>query len=221
MRGVSSAGGTVRRMHRSPALVVLLVASPGLGGCTLVDRGPAGSAPVPSLSGPQLVEGMRDGVWPVADVGEIEFELAPRGLELVRMRPAPGWQVVDEEVGPDEIEIDLRAGDVRTTVEVGYRSEILEIEVDQLFDPPPAGPLVLGEAGSVELVVDDGQVRIAEVSVRDPWRETQRSETGSDAELGLRRNRSGVVETWEVDARVDDGGLEVATDYEIQGLASP
>ncbi|WP_380168783.1 hypothetical protein [Jannaschia sp. R86511] len=197
----------------------VLVAATVLGACTASD--PAPDPPSDPVTGPELVEGMRDGVWPVADVGDIEFRLAPRGLELVAMRPAPGWQVVDEEVGPDEIEIDLRSGDVRTTVEVGYQSGILEIEVDQLFDPPPAGPLRLGGAGSVDLVQDGEAVLVGDVELADGWRETQRSENAGDAELGLRRNRSGLVETWEVDARVDDGGLEVATDYEIQGLASP
>lgn len=189
----------------------------------------------------ELVEGMRDGVWPVADVGEIEFELTPQGLELVQMRPSAGWQVVDEEVGPDEIEIDLRSTDptstgptstgptstdptstdVRTTVEVGYQSGILEIEVDQVLDPPPDGPLQLGEAGTVELVVAGEDTRVGEVRLQAGWRETQRSADDQDAELGLRRNRPGVTETWEVDARVDDGGLEVHTDREIQGRASP
>ncbi len=209
-------------MSRLPVLATAVVASVLLGSCTLSDRAEADEdGPDDGATTPELVEGMRDGVWPVADVGEIEFELTPRGLELVEMRPAPGRQVVDEEVGPDEIEIDLRDGDVRTTVEVGYQSGILEIEVDQLLDPPPDGPLRLGEAGSVELLVEGDDVRVGDVSLEEPWRETQRSETGGDAELGLRRNRSGAVETWEVDAWVDDGGLEVATDYEIQGLASP
>ncbi|MGJ7442055.1 hypothetical protein [Aquipuribacter sp. MA13-6] len=210
-------------MSRATALVLALAGALVLTSCSLTggQEEPGAAAGPVATEGPVLVEGMRDGTWPVADVGEIEFTLTGRGLALVGMRPAEGWEVVDEEVGPDEIEIDLRNGDVRTTVEVGYQSGILEIEVDQLLDPPPDGPLQLGEAGSVELVVEGDRVLVGDVSVRSPWRETQRSEHAGDAELGLRRNRTGAVETWEVDAWVDDGGLEVATDYEIQGLASP
>lgn len=243
-------------MNRVAAVVLVLAGSLGLGSCSLGDDGAGtpqagvsgGTNGTDGGTGDgvgtdvtdgtgvgtgedataeaELVGGMRDGVWPVADVGEIEFELTPQGLELVQMRPSAGWQVVDEEVGPDEIEIDLRSTgptstDVRTTVEVGYQSGILEIEVDQVLDPPPDGPLQLGEAGTVELVVAGEDARVGEVRLQAGWRETQRSADDQDAELGLRRNRPGVTETWEVDARVDDGGLEVHTDREIQGRASP
>lgn len=168
-------------------------------------------------SAPELVVGMRDGVWPVGSAGEIEFTLDERGLELVQMRPADGWRVTAERVGPDEIEVDLASADVRATVEVSVQADILEIEVDESFDPPPAGPLPLGEAGTVVVTVEGTTAVLTDVMPADGWRVSHRSDAGSDAALGLRRNGAGVVETWEVSARVDDGGLEVGTDYEIAG----
>lgn len=204
-------------------------ASPGADGSQQTGRiggGTGAAAPGDATGGPELLTTMRDGVWPVADVGEIDFIVTDRGLELVEMRPAAGWEVTDQEAGPEEIEVDLRGtgadtSDVRTTVEVGIQSGILEIEIDQLLDPPGPGPLVLGDAGTAELFVDGPDVGIGEVVLSDGWRETQRAGPGRDAELGLRRSGPGVVESWELDARMDDGGLEVHTDYEIQGPVGP
>lgn len=219
-------------MRARPVVVVALTCGLGLGlgACTTGELAglarPAAAGDEPGAAGaadgedPGLARTMRDGVWPVGAAGaagEVEFRLRDRGLELVGVAPADGWEVTDEQAGPAEIEVGLRSTDVRAEVEVSVRDGILEIEVDQSFDPPPAGPLDLGDAGTVELLVSDDGVRLGEVVLGDGWRETLRADRPGEVEVGLTRNGPGTVETWEVEARLDDGGLEVLTDHEIQG----
>jgi hypothetical protein len=162
---------------------------------------------------------LRDGVWGVGPAGEVEFTVTPDGaLELVDVRPAEGWDVTEQEVDTDEIEVDLRQGAVELTIEVQLEAGVLEVEIDQDIDPAEAGTFAVGEAATVVLDHDGSGIDLGEVVVAEGWTETGRSVEGDEVELDFRRDGDGFFETWELDADLDDGALVVEVDYEIEGV---
>lgn len=161
---------------------------------------------------------LRDGVWAVGPAGEVEFRVAgPDTVELVDARANDGWTITDEEVDSDTIEIDFRQGPVEYEIEIEIEGGVLEIEIDQDIDPAESGTFAVGEAATVEIAVDGGRLVLGDVTIADGWNETSRDVEGDEVELDFRRDGSGFVETWEINADLDDGILEIEVDYEIEG----
>lgn len=161
---------------------------------------------------------LRDGIWAVGPAGEVEFAVAgPNRLELVEVRPTQGWEITDRSVEPDEIEIDFARGPVEIEIEIEIEGGVLEVEIDQDIDPAEPGRFDVGEAGTVNVSVEDGRIELGAVDLADGWTEVSRESDGEEIELDFRRDGDGFVETWEFDAELDGGRLEVEIDYEIEG----
>lgn len=161
---------------------------------------------------------LRDGVWTVGPAGEVEFAVTDGALELIDVRPFDGWDVTDQDIGPDEIEIDFRQGPVEYEIEIELQNGVLEIEIDQDIDPAEPGTFAIGEAATAEVFVEDGVLVLGEVVLNDGWTETDRDVSSDDIELDFRRDGDGFFETWELNADLDDGELEIEIDYEIEGV---
>lgn len=161
---------------------------------------------------------LRDGVWGVGPAGEVEFRVTGSDtLELVEVRVNDGWEITGQESDSDSIDVDYRQGPVDYQIEVEIDDGVLEIEIDQDIDPAEAGTFALGEAGSAEVTLSDGRLVLGAVTVTDGWSETSREVDDDEIELDLRREGMGFFELWELKADLDDGGLDIEVDYEIEG----
>jgi hypothetical protein len=153
-------------------------------------------------------------VWQVGDAGTVEFAVTPEGaLDLIEVVPAEGWTVTDEDVAPDEIEVDFQRGTVEYEIEIEIEGGILEIEIDQDIDDAEPGRYAIGEAGAVEFAVTDGRLVLVEATAADGWDLVIEEEIADEIELELRR---GDV-TWDVAIELDDGIVEIEIDFEIEG----
>jgi hypothetical protein len=202
-------------------------ASPSPGGVTLSEPAPTeGAGDTPAEGGSE--EGaddvaadvvraddgvLSDGVWAVGDAGTVEFVVGDDGLELIDASAAEGWQVEIDEQSADEIEVDFTREGLEHQIEIQYEDGILEIEVDLDIDPAEPGTFEIGPAGSATLALVDGGVALDELVVADGWSVVEEDTADGDVEIELRRD----AVTWELDADVDDGRLEVEIDFEIEG----
>lgn len=181
------------------------------------DEGPADGIDDPATADGTVIRAedgvLTDGVWAVGEAGTVEFALSDGGLELIEVVTAEGWSSSVDESSPDEIEVDFRRGNLDHQIEIEYEDGILEIEIDLDIDPADPGTFTLGSAGAVDLAVDGGSVNLVDLSVSDGWTVTEQDTDDGEVEIELRRDNV----TWELDAEVDDGQLEVEIDFEIEG----
>lgn len=161
---------------------------------------------------------LRDGVWAIGPAGEVEFRVTgPDSLELINVQANDGWDITEQEVDSDSIEVDFRRGPVSFDFEVEMDDGVLEIEIDQDIDPAQGSTFAVGEAAMVPVSVDGGRLVLGDVNIMDGWNETSREVDSDDIELDFRRDGSGFFELWEFNADLDDGQLEIEIDYEIEG----
>ena len=165
---------------------------------------------------------LRDGLWAIGLAGEVEFRVTgPDSLELIEARANDGWDITEQEVESDKIEVDFRRGPVSFDFEVEIDDGVLELEIDQDIDPAENGTFAVGEAATAPVSVDGGRLVLGDVSLADGWAEVSRDIDSDDVELDFRRDGDGFFELWELNAHVDDGRLKIEVDYEIEGrLAS-
>ena len=169
----------------------------------------------PDVGGPYGA--LRDGVWAVGPAGEVEFRVTGSDtLELVDVRVNDGWEITGQESDSDSIDVDYRQGPVDYQIEVEIDDGVLEIEIDQDIDPAEGGTFFIGEAGTADVTVDNGRLVLGAVTLKDGWTEVER-DVDDEVELDLRREGNGFFELWELQADLDDGGLDVEVDYEIEG----
>jgi hypothetical protein len=161
---------------------------------------------------------LRDGVWEIGPAGSVEFRVTgPNSLELVGVVVAEGWQIVEQEVESDKIDVDFRRGPVEFQFEVEIDDNLLELEIDQDIDPANPGTFALGEAGTVAVSVENGRIVLGETAIGDGWNEVKREIDDDDIELDFRRDGNGFFEQWELYADEDNGALDIEVDYEIEG----
>lgn len=161
---------------------------------------------------------LRDGVWAVGPAGEVEFRVTGSDtIELVDVRVNDGWEITGQESDSDSIDVDYRQGPVDYQIEIEIDDGVLEIEIDQDIDPAEGGSFAIGEAGTAEVAVDNGRLVLGDVTITDGWSETSREVDDDEVELDLRREGDGFFELWELQADLDDGGLDIEVDYEIEG----
>lgn len=161
---------------------------------------------------------LRDGLWSVGPAGDVEFTVTGSDtLELVQATANEGWAIAEQEVESDKVDVDFRRGPVRFQFEVEVDDGILELEIDQDIDPAQPGTFSVGEAGTVEVDVQDGRLVLGEVTLTDGWTEVKRAVEADDIELDFRREGDGFFELWEFHADLDNGTLEVEVDYELEG----
>lgn len=156
----------------------------------------------------------RDGTWPVGDAGEVEFEADGDTVRLIDTRPAEGWEVSVDERGDDELEVDFVRDNARWEFEAEIDDGDLEIEIRQDLIPAEPGRFAVGDAGTVEIAVEDRRLRLVDVQATEGWR-TEVEEDGDEVEVDFRR--SGV--RWDFEAEIDDGRLEVQIDLTVEGRA--
>ena len=164
---------------------------------------------------------LRDGVWAIGPAGEVEFRVTgPNSLELIAAVANDGWDITEQEVESDSIEVDFRRDNVTFEFEVEMSNGVLEIEIDQDIDRAENGTFFVGEAGTVAVSVDGSRLVLGDVGLMDGWNETSRDVDNDDVELDFRRDGDGFFELWEFNADLDDGKLEIEIDYEIEGRFS-
>lgn len=161
---------------------------------------------------------LRDGVWGVGAAGEVEFTVTGSdSLELLGVEANAGWEITQQDVDSDSIDVDFRRGQVTYEFQVEMDEGILEIEIDQDIDRATSGDFAVGAAAMVPLTFDGARVTLGEVRLASGWTETGR-DLDDDVEIDFRRDGTGFFELWEINADGDDPDVEI--DYEIEGRFS-
>jgi hypothetical protein len=161
---------------------------------------------------------LRDGPWAVGVAGEVDFRVTgPNSLELVGVGVNEGWQVREQEVESDKIDIEYQRGPVEYRFEVEIDDSLLELEIDQDIDRTSSGTFAVGEAATVGITADTGSLTLGDVALADGWDETSREVDNDDIELDFRRQSDGFFELWELNADRGRGSLDVEVHYEIEG----
>ena len=161
---------------------------------------------------------LRDGPWGVGVAGEVDFRVTgPDSLELVGVAVNEGWQVREQEVESDKIDIEYERGPVEYRFEVEIDDGLLELEIDQDIDRTSSGTFAVGEAATVDITADVGSLTLGDVMLTDGWGETSREVDNDDIELDFRREGDGFFELWELNADRGRDSLDVEVDYEIEG----
>ena len=170
----------------------------------------------PDMGGPYGE--LRDGVWGVGVAGEVDFRVTgPDTLELANIVVNDGWQVREQEVESDKIDIEFQRGAVEYRFEVEIDEGLLELEIDQDIDRTGSGTFAVGESATVGITAEVGNLTLGDVGVADGWSEVKREVDNDDIELDFRRQRDGFFELWEIRVDREDRGLDVEVDYEIEG----
>ena len=161
---------------------------------------------------------LRDGVWAVGVAGEVEFRVTGTdSLELVDVRAEDGWEVTEEEVDEDSIDVDFLQGPVEYELQVEIEDGILEIEIDQDITETRSGTFAVGEAATVGITAEVGALTLGDVTLADGWSEVEREVDNDDIELDFQRAGDGFTELWELNADRGSDTLDVEVDYEIEG----
>jgi hypothetical protein len=75
------------------------------------------------------IENAEPGTYDIGDAGSFTFDVVDGRLELVDLVVNEGWEVTEQDVGGDEIEIELRNGAMRWDADVDLNGTI-EVELD-------------------------------------------------------------------------------------------
>lgn len=75
------------------------------------------------------IENADPGSYAIGDAGEFTFDVVDGQLELTDLTVADGWEITEQDVEGDEIEIELRNGAMRWDADVDLNGS-LEIELD-------------------------------------------------------------------------------------------
>ncbi|MGA8048149.1 MAG: hypothetical protein WCA30_17980 [Dermatophilaceae bacterium] len=161
---------------------------------------------------------LRDGPWGVGVAGEVDFRVTgPNSLELVNIGVTEGWQLREQEVESDKIDIEYHRGPVEYRFEVEIDDGLLELEIDQDIDRTSSGTFAVGEAATVDITAEVGALTLGDVMLADGWGETSREVDNDDIELDFRRQTDGFFELWELNADRGRDSLDVEVHYEIEG----
>lgn len=180
----------------------------------MADDPAAAEGDVPREAGTTLVEA-RDGTWRLGEAGEVEFTATGGRLDLVEVRPEPGWDVIEREVDDDEIEVDLRRGEVTWQLEVELDDGLLEIEVDENIRGAQPGTFAIGDAGEVTFTDDDGRLTLVDVTAAEGWEVIVDDDGGDEIEVDLVRDGA----RWDVEIERDDGRIDVDIHLTVRGPA--
>jgi hypothetical protein len=167
-------------------------------------------------TGTEVVDGTEavPGTWQVGEAGTVTFDVVDGALVLEDVSEADGWTVTDIEEEPDEIEVDLRRGDVEVEIEIELESggAVLEVEIDTDIEQAEPGTYDIGDAGSFTFEVVDGRLELVDLTVTDGWEVTEQDVEGDEIEIEL---RNGAMR-WDADVELN-GSIEVELDYEVSG----
>lgn len=156
---------------------------------------------------------VRDGTWEVGDAGSVTFVADGQAIRLVSVNPRQGWtpSVVREAL--DRLEVDFRRGREVRELEVRYRHGLLRVEVESEDEAAQPGRFTVGDAGEVEIAVDDGQLRLVEVATSPRWAMQVLQETAGMVEVRFRQDAAG----WDFKADLTQRGrLEIAMELRLE-----
>ncbi len=157
---------------------------------------------------------VRDGTWEVGEAGCVTFLADGDSIRLVSVHPREGWtpRVVRED--GDRLEVEFTRGREERELEVRYRNGLLRVEIESEDEAAQPGRFTVGDAGEVEIAIDDGSLRLVEVATNPGWSMEVDEENPREVEVGFRQ---GELE-WEFEAELSRRGrLEVEIEMEIEG----
>lgn len=160
------------------------------------------------------VDELRDGIWRIADAGEVEFTLVDGALSLIEVRPAQGWQHRVSDDDDDEIEVRFTNGPVDWKLEVEIDDSTMEISKELKIRQADGGAYAVGSAAEVSFESDGSAVSLGEVSPSQGWEITEQEADSTDIEIEFRSDRGGKAE-FEVESR--DGLVEVEISQKLVG----
>ncbi len=158
--------------------------------------------------------GLREGTWEVGSAGTVTFALRAGSLVLEDVTPAPGWTLSLAREEPGRLEAEFRRGVEELEFEVGYANGVLAIELSCEIVGADPGHYDVGEAGSVEIAVEDGKLKLVEISTNPGWSMEVDEQEDTEIEVEFRR---GALE-WQFEAELNErGDLEIEIEMEIEG----
>jgi HSP20 family molecular chaperone IbpA len=165
----------------------------------------------------------------VRDAGDVEIEREGDRLTLVEARPNEGWDIEDEYVVYDEVEVaedgDSDEDDVDESDEAGievtftqgdreieFEAEIIDgrlsIEIEETLRGVEPGSFQVGEAGDVEVRLDGDQLTLVGVIANEGWdfeAEHEDDDAGDEIEVTFTSGDRSA----EFEATIVDGVLEI------------
>lgn len=157
---------------------------------------------------------VRDGTWEVGEAGCVTFIADEDAIRLVSVHPREGWspEVVREQ--PDRLSVEFSRGRDERELEVRYRHGVLRVEIESEDEAAQPGRFTVGNAGEVEIAVDDGRLRLVEVGTNPGWSMEVDEESGREVKVDFRQ---GELE-WEFEAELSRRGrLDVEIEMEVEG----
>lgn len=149
--------------------------------------------------------------WRIGDGGEVGVRFEDGALDLLDARPNEGWDVEVEERSADEIEVGFSRGDEAWTFEADVDGGRLEVRTRQELRDAQAGTYRLGEAGAVELRQEDGGITLVQTQSIGGWSTDVVQQDGENVEVRFDRRD----DWWRLEARVEDGRLQVDTVHKV------
>lgn len=168
----------------------------------------AGTTPSPADQ-----SGTAENVFPAGDAGEVELERDGNNLRLVEVRPADGWRYEVEDDDDDEIEIEFRDNGREIDFEAELDDGRLKVDVCDVVLDPTGDVYTIGEAGEVEVRIeqrqgdDDPELVLVEVRPNDGWEYEIDEEDDDEIEVEFRNGDQRL----KFDLEVDDDEIEAKT----------
>ena len=157
---------------------------------------------------------LRDGTWEVGEAGKVTFIIESGALRLMAVDPNAGWSPDVVHETSQRIEVEFRSGTEERVFEARYANGILRIEIEAEDDEAKPGRYTVGDAGEVEVDIEDGQLRLVEVATNPGWAMTVDAECPDEIEVEFRQ---GALE-WEFEAELSKRGrLEIDLEMELEG----
>ncbi len=159
----------------------------------------------------------RDGIWTIADAGEVSFRIRRGAIELLDASHREGWFHTLRRTEPDRLEVEFLKGGEEYEFEARYDNGVLTIAIEHELQPAEPGRYQVGPAGEVEIGLEEGALTLVDAQANPGWRMEIDEEGGEEVEVEFSR---GAIE-WDFEAEVDGGVLEVEIEAEVSGPVTP
>lgn len=183
-----------------------------------VDLGrPAGSSATTDLPPAQLPPSAStlDGEYSVmaGEAATVRVGVTAGAITVVELAVAPGWQQVQDNRAPGEVDMRWVNGDVVVTLDIELDDGRLESDVD-IEVPGAAGQYTyqVGEAGTVTIDVSGDRVALVAQRSAPGWVATVDERELAGGEVEIRFRADGALTTVDFDAEVENSVLNVDID---------
>lgn len=202
---------------RTAALVTLAASGLLVAGCgapapavPAVDLGASSALPSAAAPAPAPIGGEYTAP---TDAATVRLAVTDSMIEVVESTPAPGWQQVEDDRRPREVDLAfVRDG---TTVSVDAEIDDGRFETDVDVDAPATpgrSTYRVGDAGSLTIEVVGDRVGLVGQETGPGWVTTVDERELAEGEVAVRFRNDGESRTVDVDADIDDGRLSVEID---------